>query len=289
MIQTVIKNPILFECNNITKKYGTQEAVKQITFKTTAHSLGLLGPNGSGKTTLLKLMLGLILPTSGTIKINTPMDSIRVISDQPNLPSEMTIDEWFDTLESMHGDLAIDEDIQTLFGLEGEWKIKNLSAGQKRKASLMPLFFGEPDLVILDEPTNFIDIVSREVILKLVKNHINALNASVIIASHRIEEIRLFADEVMILKEGELVNTIEIEPEPAYMYSIYVHDPQLLISELDANDVIYYLEENYLGQFIKMENTHSIWKCIENFSRNGGIIYYFEVVDTLQRAIEDLV
>ncbi|MHA2169245.1 MAG: ATP-binding cassette domain-containing protein [Candidatus Kariarchaeaceae archaeon] len=158
MIQTVIKNPILFECNNITKKYGTQEAVKQITFKTTAHSLGLLGPNGSGKTTLLKLMLGLILPTSGTIKINTPMDSIRVISDQPNLPSEMTIDEWFDTLESMHGDLAIDEDIQTLFGLEGEWKIKNLSAGQKRKASLMPLFFGEPDLVILGFEGSYIEI-----------------------------------------------------------------------------------------------------------------------------------
>jgi ABC-2 type transport system ATP-binding protein len=262
--------------------------IEDFTCNIQSRALGLLGPNGSGKTTLIKLMLGLLQPTSGTIELNIPGEDLRVITDQPNLPEEMTIDQWVETIEELHGPPTRNIDIQTNFGLDGEWKIKNLSAGQKRKAALLLAFYGRPKLIILDEPTNFLDIVSREYILNLLKEHMDYTGAKLLIASHRIEEIRMFCDDVLILKEGQVLATVSLSDQIPQLYAMRVDDEGKMMAELDNEQVFYFLQTTYQGNILKMEASDAVFNAAAKFIIDGGRIFEFEAVDELQRAIEDL-
>lgn len=281
------KHPIL-KCSSLTKKFGDLTVIRDLSCEMTTNALGLLGPNGSGKTTLIKLMLNLIPPTSGTIELELPDDGVRVVSDQPKLPEEMTVDEWIGTIEQMYGPLTRNIDIQADFGLEGDWKIKTLSAGQKRKAALLLVFYGNPKLIILDEPTNFLDIVSREYILKLLKEHLSFTKAKLILASHRLEEIRLFCDDVLILKEGEIMSQVSLSNQIPEMYSIIVDDTDKLIAELDKSNVFYLVEQSFMGDIVKAETSDAVFTAAARFMVDGGLIYSFEAVDELQRSIEEL-
>ncbi|OLS20969.1 MAG: ABC transporter ATP-binding protein YtrB [Candidatus Heimdallarchaeota archaeon LC_2] len=281
------KKPILI-CSSLTKKFGGLAVIRDLSCNTVSNSLGLLGPNGSGKTTLIKLMLKLIPPTSGKIELDLSEGGLRVVSDQPKLPEEMTIDEWIETIEQMYGPLTRNIDIQADFGLEGDWKIKNLSAGQRRKAALLLVFYGTPKLIILDEPTNFLDIVSREYILKLLKEHLHITQAKLILASHRLEEIRLFCDDVLILKEGEIMTQVSLTNQVPELYSIIVDDTDKLIAELRESNVFYFVEESYLGKIVKAENSDAVFTAAARFMVDGGHIFSFEAIDQLQRSIEDL-
>lgn len=278
----------LFRADGLTKSFGGVPVIENFSCNIKSKSLGLLGPNGSGKTTLIKLMLGHIRATSGTIELNIPGDDLRVISDQPNLPEEMTIDQWVATIENLHGPPTRNIDIQTNFGLDGDWKIKYLSAGQKRKAALLLAFYGRPKLIILDEPTNFLDIVSREYILNLLKEHIVYTGAKLLIASHRIEEIRLFCEDVLILKEGEIMATVSLGDQIPHLYAMRVDDEGKMMAELDNEQVFYFLQQTYMGNIIKMEASDAVFNAAAKFIIDGGRIYQFEAVDDLERAIEEL-
>ena len=278
----------MLRCGNLIKKFGDIAVIRDLSFNLDTNSVGLLGPNGSGKTTLIRLMLKLISPTSGFIKLEVPRDGLRVVSDQPKLPEDLTIDEWIETIELMYGPLTRNIDIQANFGLEGDWRIRNLSAGQKRKAALLLIFYGDPKLIILDEPTNFLDIVSREYILKLLKEHLTHTHAKLILASHRIEEIRLFCEDVLILKEGELMTQISLSQQVPQMYSIIVGDTEKFTYELGEGNVFYFVEKTYMGDLIRVENSDAVFTAAARFLVDGGHIYSFQAIDELERSIEDL-
>ena len=89
-------------CSNLTKEFGNIAAVDNLDFETNTSALGLLGPNGSGKTTLIRLMLGLIKPTHGLIELNYEPSEIRVVTERPFLPAELTVDQWLETIENLH-------------------------------------------------------------------------------------------------------------------------------------------------------------------------------------------
>ena len=248
--------------------------------------LGLLGPNGSGKTTFIKLLLGLISPSKGSIDLNIPISDIRVVSDQPNLPDKMTIDEWVYNLEEIYGYHLQGLDIQTDLGLEGNWRIKNLSAGQKRKTALLTAFYGRPKLIILDEPSNYLDIATREYILKLLKDHVDETNANVIISSHNVDEIRLFATDVLLLKEGRIMKNLKLENQLPELFSINPADTAKFAEELDKLGVFYFNDRTIQGNIIKAEPSLLLWQAIEQYMAKGGIIYSFKVIDVLERMIE---
>jgi hypothetical protein len=113
--------------------------------------MGLFGPNGSGKSTFIKLLLGLIRPTSGSIELGVHPSDIRFVPDFPILPEKITIDAWMETLENIYGPIEKNIDLQTIMRLDGTWKIKNLSAGQRRLVALLPMFFGIPKLIPLKQ------------------------------------------------------------------------------------------------------------------------------------------
>jgi len=276
-------------CENLSKMYGNQYGIREVDLDLEFNGLGLLGPNGSGKTTFIKSLLGLIKPSVGTIHLNIPFEELRVVTDQPNLPGDLSIDEWVRTIEKIHGGLLRNIDIQTDLGLEGHWKIKNLSAGQKRKAALLPAFYGNPELIILDEPTNFLDISSKKYIMKLLKEHIDYTGSNIIIASHNIDEIRTFAKKVLILKEGQVMDIVSIDKDRPELYAIQVNKVDDFSNELTQANVHHYIEMTVRGRIIKVEPTEDLWKVISKFiHEDDGVINSFSAIDKLEYAVEEL-
>lgn len=282
------KNEVLLSCKNLTKKFGDVRAIDNLTFETTTSYLGLLGPNGSGKSTLIKLLLGLIYPTSGSIELSTNFNNIRVIPDYPQLPRNYTVDDWMIRLENTHGSIGSNLDIEQIMDIEGAWKIKELSAGQQRKIALLPLFYGTPDLMVLDEPTNFLDIIARAKVLKLMKDQIQFTGCKVIIASHRLEEIRLFAEEVLILKEGENLFNASITDTTVLEYTIRVSNPKRLVKQLKKAKMNFSTDETFLGVEITMFADASIWTLLEKYTQTGNTILSFNAVDKLQKILEKM-
>lgn len=282
------ENAILLSCKNLTKRFGDVKAINNLTFETTSSYLGLLGPNGSGKSTLIKLILGLIYPSSGTIKLSSNFNNIRVIPDYPQLPGNYTVDDWMIRLENIYGGIGSNLDIEQIMDIESSWKIKDLSAGEQRKIALLPLFYGSPDLIILDEPTNFLDIIARAKILKLMKDQIQFTGCKVIIASHRLEEIRLFAEEVLILKEGENLFNASIKETTVLEYTIRVNDTKKLVRRLKRAKINFSSDETFLGIEITMFADASIWSILEKYTETGNTILSFNAVDKLQKILEEM-
>jgi len=282
------KGSILLKCRGLTKRFGEVKAINNLNFETNTSYLGLLGPNGSGKSTLLKMILGLIYPTSGKIELGISFRNLRVVPDYPNLPGNLTVDDWMSRLEDVYGPIASNLDVELVMEIDASWKIKNLSAGQQRKISLLPLFYGKPDLIILDEPTNFLDIIARAKILKLMKDQIKYTGSRVIIASHRLDEIRLFSEEVLVLKNGENLFHASIAETTVLEYSVRVSNPEKFITMLTEAELHHSVEETFLGIEITMIVAANIWEIIQEFTSDGGTILAFNAIDKLQKILEEM-
>ncbi len=276
------------ECVDLVKAYGTKLAISHLNITLRSSFIGLLGPNGSGKSTLIKLMLGLIHPSSGMIRLGIPKENMRVVPDFPNLPKHLTVDQWIGLLEEIYGECCLDEDIQSIFELDGTSRLGNLSAGQYRKAALLPLFYGHAQLIVLDEPTNFLDVVARTKVLRLIKRLITTTKCKVIMATHRLEEVRLFCEEVIILKEGVNVFHASLMEDTVIQYSIIVDDPAKLIAMLEEEGMVYRIEESVVGLEIVIHVSSQIWSLLERYTLEGGLILSFNAKEKLEIILEDL-
>ncbi|MHA2278486.1 MAG: ATP-binding cassette domain-containing protein, partial [Candidatus Kariarchaeaceae archaeon] len=201
--------------------------------------MGLFGPNGSGKSTLLKLMLGILNPSDGTIQLGMETSKIRFIPDYPNLPKNVTIDEWLEKLEMMFGDVLLNIDIQDITGLDGGLKLSELSAGQYRLTALLPVFYGKPELIVLDEPTNFLDMLIREKIIKLLHEQMDLTNSKVILASHKMDEIVSFCDTVLMIDKGQMVASVSMSLKNREDYIMYVDNMDSLHEMLKSSEIEY--------------------------------------------------
>ncbi len=286
--KTLDGTPATLECVDLVKTYGSRRAISNMNVFISSSYLGLLGPNGSGKSTLIKLMLGLIHPSSGSINMGIPKKDMRVVPDFPNLPKHLTVDQWVGLLEEIFGECILTEDIQFEFGLDGTAKLGSLSAGQYRKAALMPLFYGHPKLIVLDEPTNFLDVIARTKVLNLIKKLINTTKCKVIMATHRLEEVRLFCEEVLILKEGTSVFHSSLLQDTVIQYSITVDDPGKLIAMLEEENIVFRVEESVIGLEIILHVSSQIWSILERFTMEGGLIFSFSAREKLEIILEDL-
>ncbi|OLS28195.1 MAG: High-affinity zinc uptake system ATP-binding protein ZnuC [Candidatus Heimdallarchaeota archaeon LC_2] len=274
-------------CSNLTKQFGNLAAIDNLDFETNTSALGLLGPNGSGKTTLIRLMLGLIKPTNGMIELNFDPSEIRVVTEKPFLPAELTVDQWLETVEQWHGKPTMNIDIQSNFGLQGEWKLKHLSAGQQRKAALMSIFHGNPKLIILDEPTNYLDIVSRDYILKLLTNHLHQTKAKLILATHRIDEIQLFAKETILLKEGQLLKSINTGDAKILFYELKTDNNARLKQMFDATGIYSEIASTLRGISVKVRPDKNMWKVLDIFEEDGNNISSITEIDEIANTIEE--
>ena len=181
----------------------------------------IMGPNGAGKSTLLKIISGIEKPTEGVVTFkdkNWKREDLKVIGsliEEPGLFDNLTVKENIKLKLKLHRveNKNQEQILNTLgFGDHNHEKVKGFSTGMRQRLGIALAFMGNPDLVILDEPTNGLDtfgIHELRELLMLEKKQ----GKTIIIASHMLSEIQKGADRIAILGDGKLLLEEDYEPE----------------------------------------------------------------------------
>lgn len=174
--------------------------------------IGLLGPNGSGKTTLIKLLNGLLTPTKGEILINGHRPGVEtkaVVSYLPErtyLEAGKTVKQMLDFFEDFYVDFSRERAVQMLqnLGIDEAAALKTLSKGTREKVQLILVMSRNALVYILDEPIAGVDPAARDYIIKTIIQNYNQ-DALVLLATHLITDVESILDEVVFIKNGEVV------------------------------------------------------------------------------------
>lgn len=209
----------MIEVTNLTKTYGSKLAVDNISFTAKdGEILGFLGPNGAGKSTTMNILTGYLSSTSGSAKINgidvleNPLGAkkgIGYLPEQPPLYLDMTVNEYLGFVYGLKRckmpKLSHLGEIKSLTGIEDVQSrvIRNLSKGYRQRVGLAQALVGNPQTLILDEPTVGLDpkqiIEIRSLIKRLGDNH------TVILSSHILSEVQAVCDRIVVINKGKLV------------------------------------------------------------------------------------
>jgi len=177
---------------------------------------GFLGPNGSGKTTTIRLLLGLLRPQGGSVRVlgnPVPADIVHVlrstgyVPERPHLYQDQRVSEAIQFHAAFHR--SFDRDLAagllTRFGLPSERHLARLSKGEMGKLMILLALAQRPDLLILDEPTDGLDPVVRREALSAILEYVSDTGATVLVSSHLVHELERFCDWIGILDAGAMV------------------------------------------------------------------------------------
>jgi len=203
----------ILECKGLTKFYGSKNALRNVDLNIEpGRIVGLLGPNGSGKTTLIKIATGLLTATSGIATINgmTPGPESKAIVSY--LPEIAYLNDWMKVsqLVGFFSDFYSDFDKEKAYemlaalGIDEKESLKTLSKGTKDKVQLILVMARNAKLYLLDEPIGGVDPAARDYILNTIISNYHP-EASVVISTHLISDIEQILDDVVFLKNGEIV------------------------------------------------------------------------------------
>jgi len=210
----------LVAVENVTKLFSNKAGVRDLNFSVQeGEILGLLGPNGAGKTTTMRIITGFMPPTSGTVRVNgfdvleQPLEVRRrggYLPENPPLYGEMTVAEYLSFVAELKGcrgvrkkdqvDKVIEE--VSLGNMRGRL-LDHLSRGYKQRVGLAQALVGDPQLLVLDEPTAGLDPRQITEIRNLIKNL--AGSRTVILSSHILPEVSMICQQVAIINRGRLV------------------------------------------------------------------------------------
>ncbi len=236
----------MIEVKNVTKKYGNTTAVNHISFDVKdGEVVGFLGPNGAGKSTTMNMITGFIEPTEGQIIVNgndiskKPKKAKRQIGYMPEsvpLYYELTVKEFLNYMAELkfvkrQERKAEVEKVIKETGLQDVQKklIRNLSRGYKQRVSLAGALVGNPDVIILDEPTVGLDPKQITEIRNLIKNL--GKNHTVILSTHILSEVSQICEKVVIINKGQIVavdtpENLEKKTKEKNSISVTVEDPK---------------------------------------------------------------
>lgn len=216
----------MIEVSHLTRRYGDLTAVDDVSFVIArGEVVGLLGHNGAGKTTIMKMMTGFLEPSGGTIRIDgleigrdTPAIQTRLGYLPENCPvwPDMTVIDYLDYQAALHGvskerrPHAIAQAIRrTALSEKAARPIHTLSRGYRQRVGVAQAILHEPDIIILDEPTNGLDPTQIRHMRELVREL--ATKATVIVSTHILQEVQAICERVLILRAGRLVIDSRLE------------------------------------------------------------------------------
>lgn len=209
----------IIQTHDLCKQYGNALRVSHLNLNVPEGSIyGFLGPNGAGKSTTLKMILGLVRPTAGSIRVlGKDMDSANRLSvlrqvgsliESPSYYGHLTGEENLRIVQTLRGipEKNIREVLQ-IVRLDGqrEKKVAHYSLGMKQRLGLAAALLGYPKLLILDEPTNGLDPAGIQEMRELICDLPSRFGMTVVVSSHLLSEIDQMANHVAIIREGELV------------------------------------------------------------------------------------
>jgi ABC-2 type transport system ATP-binding protein len=217
----------LVEIDGVSKRFGPIVALDDVSAAVTGRAVGLLGANGAGKSTLMRVVLGLIRPDAGRVRVigmdsTAPSWEIRrrlgYMPEHNCLPMGMTARDLVVHMGELRGlprRVAVLRASEVLFqvGLEEERSrlIRTFSVGMRQRTNLAQAIVHSPALVILDEPTNGLDPAGREEMLTLVRRLSTELGIGVVMSSHVLEDVARTCDSVIVLREGRVADTRRID------------------------------------------------------------------------------
>jgi ABC-2 type transport system ATP-binding protein len=218
--------------DNLVKLYKGVTAVDRISFRLEAGSItGLLGGNGAGKTTTIAMIMGLVMPTSGTVTVlgaQMPKERYRVLhrmnfeSPYVDMPMRLTVRQNLSVFAQLYAVPDIGERIASLAAdLELteflDRPAGKLSAGQKTRVSLAKALLNRPEALLLDEPTASLDPDTADWVRAHLEHYRREHNATILLASHNMTEVERLCERVIIMKQGR----IEDDDTPHHLLTRY--------------------------------------------------------------------
>jgi ABC-2 type transport system ATP-binding protein len=208
------------EVRNLTKRFGDFTAVDGISFDIQpGEILGLLGPNGAGKTTTIQMLLGLITPTAGSIRMfgldlathrEQILQQVNFSSTYISMPYSLTVEENLWVVAKLYGMTDIQRRIGDVLkkvemeDLRGK-VTRRLSSGQMTRLTLAKAFLTEPKILLLDEPTASLDPDIAHKIRALLKEVRRSSGLSILYTSHNMREMEEMSDRIIFLQKGKIV------------------------------------------------------------------------------------
>lgn len=210
----------IVQVRRLTKRFGDFVAVNDISFDIQpGEILGLLGPNGAGKTTTIQMLLGLITPTSGTIRMfgldlashrEAIMQQVNFSSTYISMPYSLTVEENLRVVARLYGlthvEQRLDEVMKQLEMEEMRHKLtRRLSSGQMTRLTLAKAILTEPKVLFLDEPTASLDPDIAHKIRALLQDVRRSTGLSMLYTSHNMREMEEMSDRIIFLQRGKIV------------------------------------------------------------------------------------
>lgn len=296
------------EVKNLHKNYGDFVAVNDLNLKIRKGEVfGFLGPNGAGKTTSIRMMVGLLKPTSGEILINeekiedvergkigicpqelvlwenlTCKESLKLMGDMYEVPK----DPLKQRINKLLKDLFLEEKADTT--------VSNLSGGMKRRLNLAMAVIHEPEVVVLDEPSEGLDPQSRRVLWHYIKSLRDDEGKTVILTTHLMDEADSLSDRIAIIDHGELLRldtpeNLKKEIGEGDVVEMVLSDPEKnrkLVDELEKLDeIIAVLEVD--GQ-VNIRAMNAVAKLPRIMERVEGIGVRIADLSVRQNTLEDV-
>lgn len=287
----------ILEVNNICKSFGKKQILKDVSFSLDeGEILGFIGPNGAGKTTTIKLILGLQSIGSGSVKINgydiekefvKAINNVGAIVESPDLYMYLSGRTNLNMIANYYNNFSKDRinEVIKLTGLENriDDKVSKYSLGMRQRLGIAAALLNNPNLLILDEPTNGLDPEGIKELRSLLKKLAKVENIGILISSHNLSELESFCTDVCIIKNGEIISTDtvkSIKQDDTTSYLLELNKTTGIKSLLEENDEI--IDNNTIKVY---RDKDGIALLIKSLVEKGILIYEVKLVElTLEEA-----
>lgn len=210
----------LLEVADLSKKFGPTTAVENLTFHLPrGRIVGLLGGNGAGKTTTLSMLLGLLEPTLGSIRLfghdfikerHAVLHRMNFCSPYVDLPQRLTVHENLQVFSRLYG---VENAARQISNLASDFRllklmdqpIRRLSSGQKTRVSLAKALINRPEFLLLDEPTASLSPDVSKWVRQRLSDYRDQTGSTILFASHDMREVELLCDHVIMMSHGRLI------------------------------------------------------------------------------------
>ena len=209
-------NAYPIEISQLSKDFGKTRVLNNVNLTVTKGTVhGFLGPNGAGKSTTIRCLLGLIHPTTGTLRINntdptkTTIHNVAYVPGDVELFPNLTGNQVLDTLAKLRptGDNKKKRaEYIERFKLDPTKKIRTYSKGNRQKVMLIAAFAANVDILVLDEPTSGLDPLIEQTFINIVRERRNE-GTAILLSSHILSEVQELADDISIIRNGTIVES----------------------------------------------------------------------------------